>query len=246
MLSRLATNRQILDLQNAESATAWIMSFVAKCRAEKKEDKVNNDGTVQDLQVTNLFISVCGQDAIIKLRSLMSPRNLIDTPYKEIRLMIPIYNSPKKIVVTAERAKFLSVIQGVGESDDDFLARLRAEARYCDFEKLKTAANPEEELVKIKFISGLRDPEAKLRLLDGINAKPAMPVTEMTESLKLKSQAMAFVSFSSGNEPFNVKEVGFNFKKTFRKSNKKLELIKALILALGVEVSHTLVEPVQR
>ena len=90
-------------------------------------------------------------------------------------------------VVTAEKAKFLSVIQGVGELDDDFQARLREKARYCDFEKLKTAANPEEKLVKIKFISGLRDPEAKLRLLDGIDAKSAVSVTEMTELTVLKS-----------------------------------------------------------
>ena len=228
VVSRPATDRHSLDLQNAESATAWIMSFVAKCCAEKKEDKVNNDGTVQDLQVTNLFLSMCGQDAIIKLRSLMSPRNLIDTPYKDIRLAIQNYISPKKRVVTAKRAKFLSVIQGVGESDDNFLARLREEARYCDFEKLKTAANPEEELVKIKFISGLRDPEAKLRLLDGIKAKPAMSVTEMTESLQLRSQAMAFASSSSGNKPFTVKEeVGFNFKKTFRKPNEKITANKS-------------------
>ena len=96
MVSRPATDRQIFDLQNAESATAWIMSFVAKCRAVKKEDKVNNDGAVQDLQVTNLFLSMRGQDAIIQLRSLMSPRNLIDTPYKDIRLAIQDYISPKK------------------------------------------------------------------------------------------------------------------------------------------------------
>ena len=78
----------------------------------------------------------------------MSPRNLIDTPYKDIRLAMRNYISPKGRVVTAERVKFLSIIQGVGESDDDFLALLREESRYCDFEKLKTAANPEEELVK--------------------------------------------------------------------------------------------------
>ena len=126
------------------------MPFVAKCRAEKKEDNVNTDGTVQDLQVTNLFLGMCGQDAIIKLRSLMSPKNLIDTPYKDIRLAIQSYLSPKDRVVTAERAKILSAIQGVGESDNKFLARLREEARYCDFEKLNTAANYEEELVKIK------------------------------------------------------------------------------------------------
>ena len=247
MVSRPATERQILNLQKAESASAWIMSFVAKCRDEKKEDKVNTDGTVQDLQVTNLFLSMCGQDAIIKLRSLMSPMNLIDTPYKDIRLAIQNYISPKERVVMAKKAKFLSVIQGVGESDDDFLAGLRGEARYCDFKKLKTAAYPEELLVKIKFISGLRDLEAEIGLIDGIKAKPAMSVTEMTESLQFRSPAMAFASSSSANKRFIVKkEVGFNFKKTFRKKMKKLRLIKATTCALGVEVSHTLVDLVQR
>ena len=216
------------------------MSFVAKCRAEKKEDKVNTDGTVQDLQVTNLFLSMCGQEAIIKLRSLMSPRSLIDTPYKDIRLAMQNYISPKERVVTIEVSKFLSVIQGVRESDDNFLARLREEARYCDFEKLKTAANLKDELVKINFIPGLSDLEAKLRLLDGIKAKPAISVTEMTETLQFRSQEMAFASSSSINKTFTVKdEVGFNFKKSFRKPNEKLRLIKATTCALGVEVSHT-------
>ena len=156
----------------------------------------------------------------------MSPRNLIDTPYKDIRLAIQNYIS-KERVVTADKAKFLSLIQGVRESDDNFLARFREEARYCDFEKLKTAANP-EELVKIKFISGLRGPEAKLRLLDGIKAKPAMSVTEMTESLQFRSQAMAFASSLLGNKPFNVKEeIGFIFKKTFRKPNEKITANKS-------------------
>ena len=96
MVSRPTIDRKILELQNAESAAAWILSFVAKCRAEKKEDKINTDGTVQDLQITNLFLSMCGQDAIIKLRSLISPRYLIDTPYKDIRLAIQNYISPKE------------------------------------------------------------------------------------------------------------------------------------------------------
>ena len=50
-----------------------------------------------------------------------------------------------------------------------------------------------------------------------------MSGTEMTENLQFRSQAMAFASSSSGNKPFNVKEeVGFNFKKTFRKPNEKI------------------------
>ena len=122
---------------------------------------------------------MCGQDAILKFRSLISPKNLIDTPYKDIRLAIQNYSSPNEREVTAERAKF--VTQCVGES-----ARLREEVRYCVFEKHKKAVNTEEELVKIKFVSGLRDPEAKLRQLDGIKEKPTMSITEMTESLQFK------------------------------------------------------------
>ena len=113
MVSRPPNDRQTLDLQNAESCTAWIMSCVAKCRAEKKEDKVNNDGTIVDQQVTKLFRSICSQDALLNLRSLMSPKKLLDTPFKDIRLAIQNYISPKERVVTAERANFLSVVQGV-------------------------------------------------------------------------------------------------------------------------------------
>ena len=147
---------------------------------------------------------------------------MFDTPFKEIRQAIQNYISPKERVETAERAKFLSVVQGVGESNDDFLAGLREEARYCDFEKLKTVTNPEEELVKMKYFSGLRDPEAKLRLLDGIKTKPTMSLSEMTQSLQFRSQAMALASSSTGNRPFVLKEeVRYNVKKTFRKPSEK-------------------------
>ena len=66
MWSRLPADKQNLDLQNAELATEWIMSFVSKCRGEIKEDKVNTNGSILSLRVTNLFPSMCGHDAIIK------------------------------------------------------------------------------------------------------------------------------------------------------------------------------------
>ena len=79
--------------------------------------------------------------------------------------------------------------------------------------------------MKRKLISGLRDPEAKLRPVDGIKTKPTMTLSEMTESLQFRSQAMAFAS--SSTEYMLVtkkKKVGYNFKKsskefTVNKSN---------------------------
>ena len=56
-----------------------------------------------------------------------------------------------------------------------------------------------------------------------------MSVTEVTESLQFRSHAMAFAS-SSGNKPFTVKEeVGFNFKKTFRKPSERFTANKSNI-----------------
>ena len=189
---------------------------MAKGGTEKKEDEIKYDATIVDLQVTNLFLSMRGKDAIIKLWRLMSPRNLMDTPYKDNRLATENYVSPKERVVTAERAKFLFVIQGAGESNIGFLARLREESSYCDFEKHQTAASPEEELFKIKLISGLRDPEAKLSLLDGIKTKSSLSNSGMTKSFKLGSQTMNSASSSSSNKPYIVKEaVRYNFTKIF-------------------------------
>ena len=168
----------------------------------------------------------------------MSPKKLLDTPFKEIRQAIQNYIFPKEKVETAERAKFLSVVQGVGESDDDFLAHLREEAHYCDFEKLKTLTNPEEELVKTKIILGLRDLKAKLRLLDSIKTKPTMYLSKMTESLQFRSQAMAFASSSTDNRPFVIKEqVGYNFKRPSENLVKSSLVIKAMITCvIDVEV----------
>ena len=93
----------------------------------------------------------------------------------------------------------------------------------------------------------MRDPESKLRLLDGIKAKPTKKIIEMTENLQFRSQAKVFASFSSGNMPFTLKEeVGFNFKKNFRKPNEKFTANKSNNMCISKEVSNILVEPVHR
>ena len=49
-----------------------------------------------------------------------------------------------------------------------------------------------------------------------------MSLSEMTENSEFRSQAKAFASYSTGNRPFVIKEeMGYNFKKTFRKPSEK-------------------------
>ena len=91
MVSKPTIDQQLEDVQNAESCTAWI---VAKCRAEKKDDKINT-GTVSDLQVTNIFLSMCRRDALLKNKSITSPKGHLDTPFEEIRVVIETIFLPK-------------------------------------------------------------------------------------------------------------------------------------------------------
>ena len=88
----------------------------------------------------------------------MSPKYLIATPYKDISLAIQCYISPKKRVVTSERAKFLSVIPAVVESSDVSLVRLRGESSNCVLEKLRSGTKPEEELMKLCFFLKIEGP----------------------------------------------------------------------------------------
>ena len=158
----------------------------------------------------HVFFSIYGQDAVLKLGSFMSPKKLLDTSFEE--------TSSSKLyfyqrVITAERVKFLSLVLNVETLTMFFLARLREDARHCDLQTLQTATNPEEELVKRNFISGLRDSEAKLRIINGIKAKSTMTFSEMTENLQFRSPTMASASSSTGNKLVIMKEeVGYNFK----------------------------------
>ena len=68
----------------------------------------------------------------------------------------------------------------------------------------------------------MRDPEAKLGLLDFIEAKPAFSVEEITESLHFGIPAMAFARSSSGNKLFIVEEVGYNLKRHLKSKRKIL------------------------
>ena len=114
-MSRPEVDRSYLDLQNAESTNAGIVSFVPKLRAETRKNKINTNGTTLDKPVTNLFLSMCRQDANIKLGNLMSPRISIDTLYKDLGCAMQNYISPKERIVTAEKVKFMILIQGAEE-----------------------------------------------------------------------------------------------------------------------------------
>ena len=185
-----------LDLTSPDDALAWLEGFKAKGRTEKKvdieADATQNPPVQRDYQLTDYFLSKCGINAIKKLNSLVAPNRLSDLKFDQIERHIETYIKPRERLVVAERTNFLSTSQKPDENAEDFLARLREAARYCDFGKIKTAPDPEAEMIRLRFIAGLHDSESKIRLLESLRQDDTKPVEDLVALIQFRQQAAKF------------------------------------------------------
>ena len=157
-----------LNLKEPEQLVMWLRAFKARARVEKKRDVDAIPGTsgppavaviAKDYQVTNFFMSQCSLEALIKLSSLVAPRNIEDMKFIDIRKDLINYLKPQERLVVAERTGVLQMSQGEEEEEEeaetDYLAKLREAARYCKFVDLKASLDPEAEVIRLQFIAGL-------------------------------------------------------------------------------------------
>ena len=110
-----------LNLKEPDQALMWLKAFEARARVEKKRDIDATPGTsgppavaaiAKDYQVTDFFMSQCGLEALIKLSSLVAPRNIEDMKFIDIRKDLINYLKPQERLVVAERTGFLQMSQG--------------------------------------------------------------------------------------------------------------------------------------
>ena len=114
-----------LNLKEPDQALMWLKAFEARARVEKKRDIDATPGTsgpqaiaaiANDYQVADLFMSQCGLEALIKLSSLVAPRNIEDVKFIDIRKDLISFLKPQERVVVAERIGFLQMSQEGGEN----------------------------------------------------------------------------------------------------------------------------------
>jgi hypothetical protein len=161
MASRLTE----LDLSKPESARTWLIAFNALARSKEWQD------TDLTKKIADNFLASCGIAALEKIQFITSPHKLEEMKFKDIEIALLKYLEPKLKLVIAERTKFNSLTQN-DESIMDFMIRLRQGVRYCEYDKLKTSADPAEELLLVVLVAGLRDSDVKDRVLDKIQSTP--------------------------------------------------------------------------
>ena len=63
----------------------------------------------------------------------------------------------------------MAITQRNGESTANFLARLSEAGRFCEFGSLKTIADLEAKMIRLRFIAGLENSEHRLKVLEPLS-----------------------------------------------------------------------------
>ena len=168
-----------MNLKEADQALMWLKAFSARARVEKKRDidaTPETSGTpavaaiAKNYQVTDFFKSQCDLEALIKLSSVVAPRNIEDMKFIDIRKAFINYLKPQETLEVAERTDFLQISQVGEEAETDYLAKLIEAARNCKFVDFKAPLDPEAEKIGLQFLARQRDSEAKLKLIEALRA----------------------------------------------------------------------------
>ena len=75
------------------------------------------------------------------------------------------------------------------EAETEYLARFREAARYCNFVDLKASPDPAAEMIRLHFLAGLRDSEAKLKILEALRANDNLTVKELLQLIQYRTQS---------------------------------------------------------
>ena len=193
----MMSTQNSLPLDDVEQAKMWFLAFEAHCRTKCLKDEVGASGTSP---LTDRFLERCGHRALLKIVSLLPGSDISTALFADIKKAIFAYLEPAKRLILADRTNFLQMVQDSGETVVDFLARLNEASSLCQWETLspKTAT---QELVKLRFIAGLNDPELKLKILERCQLNPSLSTTDLVEFCQVSSQLKKFVDSGQSLKP---------------------------------------------
>ena len=181
-----------MPLEDCEQTEAWLRALAAKGRSKKFEDSGEKN------EITDLFLSEAGMDAIRQVTVMAAPRVLEEMAFNDIREIILAKMRPKKRLVIAERTRFLATTQGSDEDVRHYVQRLRQAAKFCEFNLLNHTDNQqpaEDELIQMRLIDGLSSTSHRMKLLEYVQAATSPP--SLDNCLQFAQQLELIQTFDS-------------------------------------------------
>ena len=179
-----------LPLDSAEACKCWLVSFEALCRNKKLEDTATADGNTPK---ADKFLELCGTKSLLKIISLFPGEEVDELEFSKIKAGIVRYIEPKRRLVIADRTNFMCMTQTEGETVVDYLSRLNEVSVLCKWEDMKST-DPAAEMIKLKFVAGLRDEALKVKVLEKLQVNPKSTVQDLVDFCQMNSQLANFVN----------------------------------------------------
>lgn len=182
---------QTMPLDDPDLTEVWLRSLAAKARHKKLKDMNTCN------EVTDLFLSQAGIEAIRKVSLMVYPNILEAMTFEEIRKEIMEKLRPKKRLLLAERSNFMTTVQETSETIQCYLQRLRHASRFCEFENLGRNQSIEDDLIQLRLITGLASSEQRSKIMEYVQTASS----EMTlEQIVQLVQQLEMISSFGKNE----------------------------------------------
>lgn len=156
------------------------------------DQKTKDDTASGSFEKTDKCLEKCGTKALLKIISLMPGKDIEKQPFSKIKELIKQYVEPTKRLVIADRTNFMQMKQDLNETEIDYLSRLNDASVHCKWDELKSG-EPSSELVKLRFIAGLRDEELKMKVLEKIQINPHATMNDIIDFCQVNSHLKDFV-----------------------------------------------------
>jgi hypothetical protein len=179
-------------MESPEECRVWLIAFEAHCRGKKLAD---TPGAAHTTPQTDQFLERCGSKPLLKIISMLPDKDITKQSFASIKKAIEDYIEPRKRLIIADRTNFLQLTQNQGESVVDFLSRINDASVHCYWDSLATEG-PNNELVKLRFIAGVRDDGLKLKILEKLQVQPSLTISEIIDFCQMNAQLSEFVTLT--------------------------------------------------
>ena len=144
---------------------------------------------IADKKLVPAFLTLVGPKVYNLAKNLLSPREVSNCTYDEIKVALKSHYKPKVILIY-ESFKFYLRSQKSGESIADFVAALKALAHTCSF---NTTLN---DMLRDRFVMGLSNDKTQHALLAeaDLTFTKAVEIATAREAARRDVQAMGKVS----------------------------------------------------
>ena len=132
-----------------------------------------------------VLLTVIGPTAYRRLRNLLSPAKLGDTPYKDLVDAMKKHVNPTPSV-TVQRFKFNSRVRRAEETVSTYVSELRSIAEHCNFgESL-------DDMLRDRLVCGINEEQTQRRLLaeSKLTLKRALEIAQSLETAAQNVQAL--------------------------------------------------------